>query len=124
MNKIIIEFCPEDRARLDAIIAGLEKAPRIGLDLASAPDFSTPAPAADHPIDASTAHLEPPADPEPAPAVKPVSLAEFQKAITVRCAESQKTKEAVRALVNQYASSVSDIPEDKRSEVLEKLAAI
>lgn len=116
MNNIVIELCAEDRARLDAIIAGLQGVAPV--------EASPVAPAADHPIDNSTAHLEPPVDTDPAPAAKPVSLAEFQKALTVRCAESQKTKEAVRALVNQYAASVSEVPEDKRSEVLAALAKI
>lgn len=127
MNKIVVELHPEDRARLDAIISSLQA-------LAAAPGApaeAAPAPAADFPVEGA-AHLEPPADPEPvpvadpepAPAAKPVSLAEFQKAITLRCAESAKTKEAVRALVKQYAGSVSDIPEDKRSEVLAKLAEL
>lgn len=163
MNKIVVELHPEDRARLDAVIAGLQalaSAPAapatplppammdaafqrflekreqeekiqaaaaevFGKDQAPAP---APAPAAEFPVvpDQSPWDLTTPAAPAPAPApaVKPVSLAEFQKAITLRCAESAETKAAVRGLVREYATSVSVIPEEKRSEFLAKLAAI
>lgn len=125
MNKIVFELCAEDRARLDAIIAGLAaQAPGSRSDAAEA---------LAHPADASTVHLEPPTEPpapDPAPApevkpeVKPVSLGEFQKAIVTRCAKSADTKKKVQALVHKYAPSVSEIPEDKRSEVLAELAKI
>ena len=133
MNKIVIELCTEDRARLDAIIAGLEKFPRVGLDLASGPDFTVSAPAAEaHPIDAPVEHFDPPAadpepavDPEPVPAPAPVvSLGEFQKAIVVRCAASPEMKKKVQALVKKYAESVSLVPEEKRAEVLAALAEL
>lgn len=125
MTAITIELCAEDRARLDAIIAGLQgKAPAVAP--AEVP-VADPAPVADFPVVPDQVPWdEAPADPAPAPApaAKPVSLAEFQKAITLRCAESPKVKAAVRELVNGYAPSVSTIPEDKRSEFLAKLAAI
>jgi len=121
MNRIVFELCAEDRARLDDIIAGLAKvaaaaaaeaAPLIGEATAML------AAAAEHPADAPTTHLEPPA---PAPEVKPVPLGEFQKAIVTRCAESPAMKAKVQALVHKYAPSVSEIPEDKRPEVLAAL---
>lgn len=120
MNKIVIEFCAEDRQRIDELIAfaGLiasemksRPAAVPGEILQFAPD--------DHPADAPTTHLEPPA---PAPEVKPVSLGEFQKAIVTRCAESAAMKAKVQTLVHKYAPSVSEIPEGKRSEVLAELA--
>ncbi|MGN1025501.1 MAG: hypothetical protein ACI4P4_03745 [Faecousia sp.] len=117
MNTICFELCQEDRARLDAIISGLGR-------LASAP-ASAPVPVA---APAETVAEEaapvdpvaPPFDIDPAP----VSLADFQKAVTTRCAESPAVKKAVKALVNKYADSISAIPEDKRSEVLAELAKI
>lgn len=111
MNQIVFELCPEDRARLDAIITGLS-------NLSAAPAAPAPAPAPAAPAD--------PADPAEgsAPTAAPVDLAEFQKAITVRCAESPEIKKAVKAIVNRYAASVSTIPADKRSEVLAELAKI
>lgn len=124
MNRIVIELCPEDRKRIDELIAfaGL-----IAGEMKSRPA------AADHPADASVVHFEPPVaapaasqpEPpavEPAPEVKPISLGEFQKAIATRCAESTAMKEKVRALVHKYAPSVGEIPEGKRPEVLAALA--
>lgn len=140
MNKIVIELAAEDRKRIDELIAAIglavgelhslgvpvckELRAALPHTIEQADDGTVKLVKNDHPADAPATHLEPPAVGQPAPDTKPVSLAEFQKAITMRCAESQKTKEAVRALVNQYASSVSDIPEDKRPEVLAALAAI
>lgn len=136
MNKIVIELCAEDRARLDAIIAGLQSR-------AAAPaEFQTrymgkwdipAAPAEEHPADAPTAHLEPPvaapaaiqpepAAVEPAPEVKPVSLAEFQKAVTQAVAKGVAQKQAAKKIINKYAPSVSEIPEGKRAEVMAELA--
>lgn len=86
----------------------------------------------DHPADASVAHLEPvevpeaaePAPAEPAPEVKPVSFAEFQKAVTQAVAKGPKQKAAAKEIVNKYAASVSAVPEDKRAEVMAELAKI
>ena len=147
MNTIVIEFCPEDRARLDAIISGLERLAPAALSSVSMDrkgieiNFDS-VPASDQapmvsiasgigvavgkiPADDPVADL-PADDPAPAadPAPAPMSLEEFQKAVTVRCAESPETKKAVRALVKKYAASVSTIPEDKRSEFLTELAKI
>lgn len=130
MNVIEFKLCEEDRARLDAVITGLQAlAPAVPRSVSINGDGITVEmahPSTDHPADAPTAHLEPPADPEPAaaPTPKPISLGEFQKAIVTRCAESAETKKKVQALVHKYADSVSNIPEDKRSEVLAALNEI
>ena len=158
MNKIVVELHPDDRARLDAIIAGLQNLSAAGPASAEAPAPAAPLPPAmmdaafnrfqaqeaqtaraqaiaqqaGFPVEGG-AHLEPPVEatalaPAPAapadPAAESVSLAEFQKAITLRCAESAAMKGLVRGLVNEYASSVSAIPAEKRSEFLAKLAAL
>ena len=125
MNVIEFKLCAEDRQRLDEIIAF------TGMIAAGMKSRA----AAEHPADASTAHLEPPvaapaaSQPEPAavdpaPEVKPIPLGEFQKAIVTRCAESAAMKAKVQALVHKYAPSVSEIPEDKRAEVLAELAKL
>lgn len=114
-NKIVIELCAEDRARLDAIIDGLQNrsaAPVETLTTDFAASFPDPQP-------------EPEPAPVEAPAPAPVpSLAEFQKAITLRCAESAAVKTKVRALVNRFAPSVSEIPEEKRAEFLDLLSKL
>ena len=123
MNVIEFRLCDEDRARLDRVVAGLEA---LVLQKQSELDdalIDATGVLANHPVEGA-AHLEPPADPEPAPVVKPVSLSEFQKAIVTRCAESPVVKAKVQALIHRYAASVSAVPEDKRSEVLAELAAL
>lgn len=85
----------------------------------------------DHPADASTTHLEPVEEtPVPTPAdeppfdVTPVSFAEFQKAVTQVVAKGAKQKAAAREIINKYAASVSEVPEEKRAEVMAELAKI
>lgn len=143
MNKIVVELHPDDRARLDAIIAGLQNLSAAGpapaaplppammdaaLNRFLAQEAQTEraqaiAKEAGFPVEGN-AHLEPPVEAPAAPAAESVSLAEFQKAVTLRCAESAAMKGLVRGLVNEYASSVSAIPAEKRSEFLAKLAAL
>lgn len=143
MNVITIEFCAEDRARLDRLAAALEKATpnyeacarsvaegvaRFVADEhpATCPDNATetadaaPAPVA-HPAD-DVAPWDDPA-PTPAPPAE-VSLAEFQKALSLRCAESDDMRAKVRALLHEYAEAASKVPADKRAEVLDRLAAL
>lgn len=80
-------------------------------------DVPAPAPAAE------PAAVEP-VPTEPAPEVKPVSLAEFQKAVTQAVAKGQKQKAAAKEIINKYAASVSAVPEEKRAEVMAELAKI
>lgn len=135
MNRIVIELAPEDRQRLDNLFYNLAVLVER-LPIPAPPADPNPAVnavfaaafAAEHPADVATAPFDPPAPaPVPvavAPAPAPISLGEFQKAIVTRCAESTATKEKVQALINQYAESVSAIPEAKRPEVLAALSQI
>lgn len=117
MNKIVVELHPEDRARLDRILAALEG--------------STPRP--ELPVEGA-AHLEPVAAPAPAPAAEPapvepvpaepMSLGEFQKAVTTWLAGNPAKKPQARELVNRYAPSATEIPPEKRAEFLALLDAL
>ena len=127
MNTITIELCKEDRQRLDEVIAFL------GLIAGEIKSRPAAASLPEHPIDASTTHLEPVEEPAPAPAAEtppweptpaPVSLAEFQKAVTQAVAKGPKQKDAAKEIINKYAASVSAVPEDKRAEVMAELAKI
>lgn len=116
MNKIVVELHPEDRARLDRILAALEGS-------TSRPEL---------PVEGA-AHLEPVDAPAPAPAAEPapvepspepMSLGEFQKAVTTWLAGNPAKKPQARELVNRYASSATEIPPEKRAEFLALLSTL
>lgn len=141
MNLITIELCAEDRARIDRLTEALERrscdkcvqqVAGVMDDLAQKALGSKPHEEAD-PLQQKLAEtlakveapVAPPAPaPVPAPAVEVPSLAEFQKALSLRCAESETTKVKARALLHKYAEAASKVPEDKRAEVLARLATI
>ena len=136
MNQInvTIELCAEDRARLDNILAALEKgaAPSIekagkGLKAAAesakqaAATVAEPEPAKPEP---EKPEPEKPAkaEPEKTEPVPEVSAAELQSKVVQLVGKGKK--EEARAIIMEYAKSVSDIPADKRAEVLAKLNAL
>lgn len=133
MNVITIEFCAEDRARLDRLSEALERRSRgtcvaedtdpdqyIKRELAELiGNASKPAEAPSHPVEESSPFPDPAPTPEP-----PVSLPAFQKALSLRCAESEDMKAKVRALLHEYAMAASQVPEEKRAEVLDRLAKL
>lgn len=157
MNNITIEFCKEDRQRIDEVVSWLSlfvstvQGQRItpedilaksGIQtrsMTTAEDGTVKL--VEHPADAPATHLEAP-QPEPEvegqislfdestpdleanPAPIVVSLAEFQKAVTMAVSKGPEAKKAAKAIINKYATSVSGVPEDKRSEVMAELAKI
>lgn len=154
MNSITIELCAEDRARLDRLAEALERRACekcvstalafVGQERPAEPDpiqqkLAETLAKASEPVEAPKNAPVPaeetgapdthPAEEdmpwgEPAAPAKPVSLEEFQKALTLRCAESETTKAKVRELLHEYAPAASRVPEDKRAEVLDRLAKL
>lgn len=130
MNTITIELCQEDRARLDAILAELEKArpdcskctEAVTVSMAhqlreiratyAEPETATTTPP----------ETDKPAEAENEPQSEPVKLADIQQKVVTLSAAGKK--DAVRAIVTKHAARVSDIPEDKRAEVLAQLTAL
>jgi hypothetical protein len=142
MNLITIELCAEDRARIDLLTERIERLSeaverkscddnvKVALALidqhkreSSAPVEAVPETPAPVEVEAAPVEEVPPAA-DPAPAPKIPSLAEFQKALSLRCAESEATKAKVRELLHEYAAAASQVPEEKRSEVLDRLAKL
>ena len=144
MNVVTIELCAEDRARLDKVIdllgglhrpdcsacvAGvasyLEKAAAV-LD---AHPVATPFPAApsqeakwENDPDGLKELLEKAINPEPA---KPaITLEQIQKKATQIAAGSADKKAKLRAIVNQYAAKVTDLPEASWPAVWAALCAL
>lgn len=132
MNKIVVEveLCAEDRARVDRLIAALEAAGSsaapvdpLQQKLAETLAKVDAAPLVELPADQDLPWDDAAPSPDPAP-VREVSLAEFQKALTLRCSESEATKAKVRGLLHEYAEAASKVPPEKRAEVLDRLAKL
>lgn len=134
MNNInvTIELCAEDRARLDNLAKAIEALTPVkpSHDLALAPvkkeEPKQEAPKKEEPKQESPAQVEPAPTPEPEkPAAAPVpevTTAELQSKV-VKLVSAGKKDEA-RSIVMEYAQSVSDIPAEKRAEVMERLSAL
>ena len=138
---VTIQLCEEDRKRIDELIAfsGLlvgevrsyrdalkfqapaqvplvvEAQPKV-TEFTVADENPDPTPVVETPAQEPVA--------EPVPEVKPVSLAEFQKAVTIAVSKSPAAKAAAREIIHKYASSVSAVPENKRAEVIAELSKI
>lgn len=123
--KVTVELCPEDRGRLDAILAALQS---VGTP------FQTPVVSPDTPVkeDIHTAST-PAAKPEKQtaePAIGPsglsdsaqITAADIQRKVVALSAAG--LKDEVKAIVKAYAVKVTAIPEDKRAEVWEKLSKL
>ena len=133
-NHITIEFCQEDRKRIDELIgmagwiAGALKdlaantAPVIMDDSANEIKLTS-----EHPVDEVSPHAAP--DPDqlsffeqaPEPEAANYIKADVQALVLKLAAPGTGKKDAVKAIVNEYAKKVSDIPKEKLNEVMAKL---
>lgn len=133
MNNITVnvELSAEDRARLDTIIDLLgrghncngcvETAVAMTKDLAAAA-AANQALQEEHPIDAvdiPDMH-EPAAEPEKPKHTTADVLAVVQRLIK----PGSNKREAAKAIVNDYAQKISDIPADKVDEAMERLTEL
>lgn len=145
MNNITIELCAEDRARIDNLTAALLKIAdaaypatpeQVRRMIGSAePAIEAPKPKKEAPkaeLKPEPVAEAPKAEPTPAPTPEPVKegaqATEPAKEVTVdelRAKVMQLInagkKDATRAIITSYAPNVTEIPADKRAEVLKKL---
>ena len=132
-NHITIELCAEDRQRIDELIAfaGLiasEMKSNRPLQLQSIDEngirFGTAA--EERPVDAVAPHGEPEpvADPEPAEKVYKVTKADIMAKVQALAAPNNPKREQAKAIVKSYGAKVSDIPEEKYDEVMDKLVEL
>ena len=147
--RIAIEFCEEDRARIDRLIERIavliDRLPaRVNI---TQPDplreelvaivegakgkkpQETAEDAPEAPKSTETLTDAHPEEEKPAEAEKTaapsVTLADIQKKVIQLCAGFGGTKKAaVREIVNAYAPKVSDLPADKWEEVMQKLTEL
>lgn len=135
MNKIIIELAAEDRKRLDDILAALQSRPdcdkcvqtvTAAIDRQNEPQSEEKPQAKEEPEAPAFVEVPPGLDAVPWGDEVPVEAAaptytkeEVRKKVVELCAAGHKT--AVREIVNKYAPNVTEIPENKCDEVMEKL---
>ena len=142
-NTITIELCAEDRARLDRLTIALESAtPNCSSCAETVAKIMKPEPhteAPQKPQDEPKAEVKENAQPHEEPATAPEPVAEaapetmkptitleeiHQKVLQLASSGNGAKKVSVRTLINTYANRVSDLPEDKWTEVWDKLVAL
>lgn len=140
-NRITIELCDEDRARLDRLAEALERYPHkcescaqgvadtVAAVVKATQETNTDEKAQEQPTEPTkedTPATAPATEEMPADkAEPPVTLAQIQQKVVQLAAGADATKKAaVRAIIHDYAEKVSDLPKDKWSEVWKRLAAM
>ena len=145
MNKITIELCAEDRARLDKLTAALEKSAtvevgiavedteelnkRLAAAMADAEKPKTEAKAA-APTNTHEEEKAPENDAQEADSAEAkapsVTLEQIQQKVVQLAASGAEKKAKARNIISDYGTKVSDLKEqpDKWDEVWEKLAAV
>ena len=122
-NCITIELCQEDRERLDLLTSTLIA---LGGELKKnepvtmTQDLKIVTPAEEHPVDAVVPH----ADPEPAEKVYKITKADIMAKVQALAAPNNPKREEAKAIVKSYGAKVSDIPEDKYGEVMDRLVEL
>lgn len=124
-NHITIELCAEDRQRIDELIGF---AGWIVSEMKSKPGLKVVEPAEEHPVDAVEPHgePEPAAEPEAVPAEKvyKVTKEDIMAKVQALAAPNNPKREQAKAIVKSYGAKVSDIPEEKYDEVMDKLVEL
>ena len=144
MNLITIELCAEDRARIDKVIEllGGLRLPDCSACVAGVASYLEKAATVldSHPVSepfpAATVVKEEPAKKNadleamlkkaisPEPAKPTVTLEQIQKKATQIAAGSAEKKAKLRAIVNQYAKKVTDLPESSWPTVWDELCKL
>lgn len=135
---VITELCPEDRKRIDELIglAGLivsemknRQAPLtvLGVPETAAEPQETPeqtAPEINHPADVVSPHGEPEPAAVPEPELPKYTKEDILAKVQSLAGPNNLKRDAAKAIVKGYGAKVSDIPEDKYTEVMMKLIAL
>jgi len=124
MNNITIEFCAEDRERLDRLIAALEaKTAHVINDAPKTtvvdPDQLTPDDVQQKLADTLAQFEEKSDDEPPAPTTPVVTEDDIRSMARVLIEKGKKPQ--LKEIVNKYAPSITDIPEESMPAVYEQL---
>lgn len=126
-NTITFELCAEDRQRIDTLLTSFGSV--IAALLGTSQMSKQPAPKPeqlDHP---ATAADEAPFDvtpaPEPPKAAGPTrdDLRNIVRRL-IGAGTTPERRDRTKAIIKEYAATVSDIPEDKIAEALDRLTAL
>lgn len=122
---VVVEFAAEDRERMDRFSTMIEEYLKrfgpVDLDRGIAEPAET-APAAPTAAAEEKPTKNPPEAEKPAEAAPAPTETELRSLVQKLVASGQR--DAVKAIVQQYAARVSDVPEDKRAECIEQLHAL
>lgn len=116
-NTITIELCAEDRARLDRIAELLEPVRDVSPSLACQEEGEKFGNGLAEGLAQASA-------PTPEPEKPKATLTDIQSLVQKLAASGSDKRNAVKKIVNAYASRVSEIPEEKFGEVMEQLTAL
>lgn len=114
MNKITIELCTEDRARLDRLTAALERKACEASATPTVEEVTEPTV-----IEEEVTPQEEIQEPTP---TKTVERSELRAKVIELSAKG--LKEQTRDIVQAYAPTVASVPDDKIAECYEKLVAL
>lgn len=121
---VTVEFSAEDRARLDRFNVLMDAYLKRTEPVLLKCEGPTPAALAEAALAAPVA----PAEENPPEAEKPAEAAPVPSADELRALVQKLVaaghRDDVKAIVQQYAARVGDVPEDKRAECIEKLQAL
>ena len=132
---IITELCQEDRNRLDTLIAiGLELVGKHSTDVQPAAPAETQQNAAEtanaptaetaHPVGAEVPWGEPASEAPTEEPVHEVTPEELLAMVQKLAAPGTGKRDKAKAIVQAYGAKVSDVPDDKRAECMDKLIAL
>ena len=135
MNKIVIEFSAEDRARLDRLAVALENVGVAELHIATTPTTTPQEAPKEEPKENNNPKVENTPevvteDTAPTEEDKPelnITLEHIQQKVMQLATDNGGAKKAqVRAVISAYGVKVSDLKDqpDKWAEVWEKLTAL
>ena len=118
-NHITITLCEEDRQRLDLIASLLMTGVEAMTAKKDAKPVEVPEQVNEHPVDEVSPHAAP--EPAAEPEAVNYTKADVQALVMKLAAPGTGKKDAVKAIVNEYAKKISDIPAEKLNEVMAKL---
>lgn len=118
--KVNLELCAEDRTRLDRILAALENiGTPFSAPVAEVEKPTQKAPKAEPQVNTQPEPEAPKAEEKPTPTVTKDEIR-----MKVVALVNAKKKDQVMAIIKAHAASVTDLPEDKLDEVMQKLTEL